>query len=128
MLNDKKRKNTLVASDLIRLNTFFTNTEFDFIKDNNFNQDTLETMLGVSRLTGDVADQLLVSLQFTEYMKPYYNVYLMIKELQLTEYNDWVSMFEQSEIVKYYERFADRADRFIRFIDTLIGLDRYRLV
>lgn len=127
MISNKKRKDTLVASDLIRLNTFFTNTHLDFIKDSNFNTDILETIFNLSDLTNAIISQIVRLIDFVKYMKPYYDIYLMIKELQLSEYNDWVSKFEKSDIFKYYERYADRIDRFNRFNVTLTGLQQYRL-
>lgn len=127
MISNKKRKDTLVASDLIRLNTIFTNPHFDFIKDSNFNKDTLENNLRVSNLSSNIVIQILGSIEFVKHIKPYYNIYLMIKELQLSEYDVWVSKFENLDIFKYYERFADKADRFNRFMGAIAGLRNYPL-
>lgn len=122
MVSDKKRKDTLIATDLVRLNTFFTNISFDFIKDSNFDVDILEAIFNISDMTNAIMSQLIQLTGFAKDMKPYYDIYLIIKELQLSEYNDWVSKFENSDIFKYYERYADKIDHFRRFLYTHRGL------
>ena len=119
MISEKKRKNTLVAVDLVRLNTFFSNKNFDFIKDSNFIKDRLTYMFDLFDVTTNINSNIIKHIddmiEFVIYMKPYYDVYLMIKELNLSEYNSWVSKFENSDIFKYYEQFADKIDRYKRY-------------
>jgi len=132
MISEKKRKNTLITTDLVRLNTFFTNTNFDFIKGNKFDKDKLGNMFNSLYKTNghnnNIINKINVMIVFAKHMKPYYDVYLMIKELKLTEYNDWISKFENSDIFKYYEQFADKIERYNRYIYTVSELKKTGLL
>ena len=123
MVSNEKRKNTLIATDLIRLNTFFTNPNFEFIKDVKFDKYRLETIFNSNSMGNKFVNEINNMIGFATHIKPYYNVYLMIKELNLTEYNDWVSKFENSDICKYYEKLADKIDRYNRFIFAVLELN-----
>lgn len=126
MISEKKRKNTLIATDLVRLNTFFTNKNFDFIKDDDFDKDKLgNTFDSFHKIKLDmtIINQINDMIVFVKHIKPYYNVYLMIKELKMTEYNDWISKFENSDIFKYYEKFADKIDRYNRYMFAVLQLN-----
>ena len=147
MISDKKRKNILIATDLYRLNTFFTNTHFEFIKDSSFDKEKLENMFdlvgSIKRPTTSYLRKLVSGSQFSQsinlinkidgmidferHMKGYYNIYLTIKELKLTEYKDWVSKFENSDIFKYYQKLADRIDRYKRYKFTYLKLSQRAL-
>lgn len=128
MITNKDRKDTLIATDLVILNRFYTDAELKRTF-TNINRSKLDTILNKpSTTTGDILTVDTVS-DFITHMKHYYDVYLMIKELGITtEYKDWVSNFEKSDMFTYYEEVADKVDHFNRYVYTLINVVKTHLL
>lgn len=120
MITNKKRKELLIATDLVRLNTLFTDDKLK-VKFDNIDMSKIDDILSKPDVTtSDIMSINTLMSDFITFMKHYYDVYLMIKELGITtEYKDWVSKFEQSDMFTYYEEVADKVDHFNRYVYTL---------
>ena len=112
---------------MIRLNKVFTDTTFDFIKDAGFDQNYLEIILEDLIRINDITSPEIIRLikliddksLYDKEFKLYYNLYLTILELKLTDdYKDWINKFTTMKMYNYYVRYSDKIERFKRFKET----------